>query len=197
MRRFVPAAVLVIVAVICGCGPEGGYDGPPPGGGEAARRDPTNVPSGVSLRFLFENLRSASYFPLDGLAGVDWGEDGTLVVCDEARGRVHGLDPRTQLWFEFDLPPARPYLAVGRPNPFAQQTTIAFGLPAQEDVSLEVFDVGGRKVATLSRGTLPAGRHSVVWDGRTSSGIQVPSGAYYYRLRAGSFTQVQKLLIVR
>lgn len=85
----------------------------------AAERDQTAARTaaavsvvGVELAYLFENVRSAVYFPLEGLAGVAWGEDGTLVVCDEARGKVWGLDPRTRLWVEFDTPGARPYRPV-------------------------------------------------------------------------------------
>lgn len=66
----------------------------------------------VALAYVFENVRTAPYFPFEGLAGVAWGEEGTLVVCDEGRGKVHGLDPRTQQWFEFDTPGVRPYRPV-------------------------------------------------------------------------------------
>ncbi|MDD5720052.1 MAG: NHL repeat-containing protein, partial [Candidatus Krumholzibacteria bacterium] len=65
--------------------------------------------TGVELAYLFENVRSAVYFPFEGLAGVAWGEDGTLVICDEARGKVYGLDPRLRQWTEFDTPGVRPY----------------------------------------------------------------------------------------
>ena len=78
----------------------------------AARSVAAPAVVGAELAYLFENVRTAPYFPFEGLAGVAWGEDGTLVVCDEARGKVHGLDPRTQQWFEFDTPGVRPYRPV-------------------------------------------------------------------------------------
>jgi len=104
----------LLAAVVAGCAPEGAYreadaGAPAPGGGPAAV-GATVI--GVELAYLFENVRSASYFPFEGLAGVAWGEDGTLVVCDEARGKVHGLDPRVRVWREFDVPGVRPYRPV-------------------------------------------------------------------------------------
>jgi len=112
MSRMLLTLILTLAALAAGCGPESGYNGPPPGSSGSAPRASGSTPTGIELLYLFENVRSATYFPFDGLAGVAWGENGTLVVCDEARGRVHGLDPRTQLWFEFDLPPVRPYRPV-------------------------------------------------------------------------------------
>lgn len=74
----------------------------------AAPRPGTTV---VDLEFLnvYENVRTAFYYPLEGLAGCTFGPEGTLVICDEKRGKVFGLDPRTLVWYEFDLPPSRPY----------------------------------------------------------------------------------------
>jgi sugar lactone lactonase YvrE len=102
-----------LAAAIAGCGGGGGYDGPSP-----AERDPAPAPPpgatpvGVELLYLFENERGQPYFPFEGLAGVAWGEDGTLIVCDESRGKVHGLDPRSRTWTEFDRPGVRPYRPV-------------------------------------------------------------------------------------
>jgi sugar lactone lactonase YvrE len=110
--RLVSLTVLVGLTVLASCANEAALRG-------AADRDEAAVAAGsgatvvgVELAYLFENVRSAVYFPLEGLAGVAWGEDGTLVVCDEARGKVWGLDPRTRLWIEFDTPGVRPYRPV-------------------------------------------------------------------------------------
>jgi len=100
------------MALLIGCAPEGGYDGERTGDTARAAAEAGATVTGIELLYVFENVRSASYFPLDGLSGVTWGEDGTLVVCDEGRGKVHGLDPRTQLWYEFDTPPGARYRPV-------------------------------------------------------------------------------------
>ena len=66
--------------------------------------------------------------------------------------------------------------------------TIAFTLPANAtDVDLSVFDVSGRRVATLARGAVEAGPHTVRWDGGTAAGI------YFVRLTALGTTRVAKL----
>jgi len=103
------AFCMSLMLLVGGCSPsaEAQYReqaaGPAPAG---------QTPVGVELSYLFENVQSAPYFPFEGLSGVAWGEDGLLVICDEARGKVHGLDPRTRRWFEFDHPPANPFRPV-------------------------------------------------------------------------------------
>jgi hypothetical protein len=78
------------------------------------------------------------------------------------------------------------------PNPFNPSTTIAFHLLHPELVSLKLFDVLGREVATVMQQELPSGKHEVKFDGAA-----LASGAYFYRLQAGEFTATKKLLIVR
>ncbi len=78
------------------------------------------------------------------------------------------------------------------PNPFNPSTAIRFTLPKRESVSLKVYDVLGRKVATLLNGQLPAGDHRVKFDGQN-----LPSGVYFYRLRAGNFVKTRKMLLLR
>ncbi len=68
----------------------------------------------VALEFVhvFENDASATYFPLEGLAGCVYTSDGSLIFCDEKRGKVFGLDSGTDRWYEFDVPMVRPYHPV-------------------------------------------------------------------------------------
>jgi hypothetical protein len=68
------------------------------------------------------------------------------------------------------------------PNP-ARVTTVSFGLPRQSDVELAVFDLLGRRVATLAQGSMPAGRHAREWKG-----TNVNAGVYFVRLRVGAET---------
>ena len=83
-------------------------------------------------------------------------------------------------------------LGPARPNPMRQGTTIAFGLPVESKVSLKVYNLAGQLVATLVEGKLPAGRHETRWEGRGQ-----PSGVYFYRLDAGSYSATKKLVLVR
>lgn len=83
------------------------------------------------------------------------------------------------------------------PNPFNPETSIRFELAQASAVRLEVFDVVGQKVRTLVSAHRPAGTHRVVWDGRDESGASVSSGLYVYRLQAGSFEQVRRMLLLK
>ncbi len=93
--------------------------------------------------------------------------------------------------------PLRFGLNQNYPNPFNPQTAIAFSLPKSSEVKLEVFDLLGRLVVTLTEGQLPAGTHTLVWDGRDRSGRTVSSGVYLYRLQAGSFVETKKMLFLK
>ncbi len=69
------------------------------------------------------------------------------------------------------------------PNPFNAQTVIVFELAEAGEVTLEVFDLLGRKVRTLVQETVAAGEHDLVWDGTNEQGAALPSGRYYLRAR--------------
>jgi hypothetical protein len=78
------------------------------------------------------------------------------------------------------------------PNPFNPSTTIRFTLPKNVFVSLKVYDMMGRDVATLLAREMPAGSYSTEWNA-----AHVPSGTYFYRLQAGTFAETRKLLLVK
>jgi M6 family metalloprotease-like protein len=78
------------------------------------------------------------------------------------------------------------------PNPFNPSTTIRYGLPQRADVSLVVYSVLGQKVATLVQEDQEAGYHEVRFDGSA-----LASGVYICRLKADSFVQSRKLILLR
>jgi hypothetical protein len=78
------------------------------------------------------------------------------------------------------------------PNPFNPVSTISFDVPRLSFVSLRIYDILGREVATLVNEMREGGRYIVRWD---ASGQ--PSGVYFCRLNAGTFTETRKLLLVR
>ena len=83
------------------------------------------------------------------------------------------------------------------PNPFNPTTTISFALPEASNVTLEVFDLMGRRVATLISGEVAAGMHEKIWDAHSDAGAMVASGVYLYRLRAGAFVQVRRMVLMK
>jgi len=78
------------------------------------------------------------------------------------------------------------------PNPFNPTTTISFSLPQRSFVSLKVFDVMGREVSTVTSGDLPPGSYSRQWNA-----TNMPSGVYFYRLQAGTYSETKKLLLLK
>lgn len=83
------------------------------------------------------------------------------------------------------------------PNPFNPVTEILFGLPEKSRVTLEVFNILGQKIRTLIDNTLPAGMHSVTFDGLDSGGRELASGVYLYRLRTEKFTQSRRMVLLK
>ncbi len=78
------------------------------------------------------------------------------------------------------------------PNPLNPETVIAFSLPKMELARLKIYDALGREVATLANGVMPAGEHRIRWR---SNGLA--SGVYFYRLQAGNFAAVKKMIILQ
>jgi len=88
-------------------------------------------------------------------------------------------------------------LSENYPNPFNPSTTIEFALPEAGHVELTVFNLLGQRVRTLANQTLAAGTYRVEWDGRDHSGSPVASGVYFYRLRADSFLEAKKMVLLK
>jgi len=128
--------------------------------------------------------------PADAMAGwwtfrvtyeqvtVDW----RFQVCAAAAARGPG--------------PAAAVLHAPRPNPGNPIATVAFDLPAAGAVSLAVFDLRGRRVATLVDGWRAAGRHRVTWAGRDAAGRRAGAGVYAVRLVAGRAVRWRTLTLV-
>ncbi len=83
------------------------------------------------------------------------------------------------------------------PNPFANETTISFSLNKKEDVTIEVYDLMGRKAKTLLNKNMNTGQHKVKWDGCNDNGLLLPQGFYLLRFNAGNFSQSQKILMIQ
>ncbi len=83
------------------------------------------------------------------------------------------------------------------PNPFNPETIIKYQLPEATDVRLEIFNVVGQLVSTLVAEPQKAGRYTIQWDSTNDSGQPLSSGIYFYRLQAGEFHKVDKMLLLK
>lgn len=84
------------------------------------------------------------------------------------------------------------------PNPFNPTTTIRFGLPEAATVRLEIYNMIGQRIATLIAGEFyTAGTYEAVWDALDESGNVVSSGLYIYRLSAGDYVNVKKMMFTK
>jgi len=99
-----------------------------------------------------------------------------------------------------ETPPTLPAaftLRGSSPNPFNPKTSIHFALPVAATVDLTVYDVKGRRLATLFSGRLEAGEHAVTWLGTDAEGVPQSSGVYFARLSAEGTTLTHKMLLLK
>lgn len=94
-----------------GCAAPGYNSSAAAAAGAASGRPGTNV-LGAEFVTAWENDAFQPYYPIESLAGCEYAHDGTLIFCDELRGKVYGLDPSTLRWFEFDTPYATSFQPV-------------------------------------------------------------------------------------
>jgi len=72
-----------------------------------------------------------------------------------------------------------------------------YAVPTAQHVHIEVFDMQGHLVQTLLNKQVPAGYHTVDWNGTNQTGTSVASGLYLYRLRTSSAIRVKKMMLIR
>jgi hypothetical protein len=112
-------------------------------------------------------------------------------VSDEAgRRTLFETDP-------VSLPTLKFALYQNYPNPFNPSTEIRYSLPEKCRVRLEVYDISGRRIASLVDGVQASGFHPVVWNGVDERGSSVASGVYFCRLTAGKETISKKMVMLK
>ena len=107
-----------------------------------------------------------------------------------------GMVPIRNVGREAKIPTAY-RLAQNHPNPFNPETTVRYDLPQGGMVHLRVYALTGQVVRTLVAEERAAGSHSATWDGTNDAGRAVASGVYLYRMEAGDYRAVRKMLLIR
>ncbi|MBU2586106.1 MAG: T9SS type A sorting domain-containing protein, partial [Bacteroidetes bacterium] len=84
------------------------------------------------------------------------------------------------------------------PNPFNNTTRIKFDLPISQNITINVFDILGRKIRTLVNNIVySAGNHFIDWNGKNDFDATIPSGVYFYRLETERFNETKKLVLLK
>jgi DNA/RNA endonuclease YhcR with UshA esterase domain len=106
-------------------------------------------------------------------------------------GNMTGVNP------DYKATPLTYQLLQNYPNPFNPETRISFEIPQAQEVTLVIYNVLGQKVRTLIDESFNAGRHIINWDGLSESGLRVPTGMYFYRIKAGNYMAIKKMVMVK
>lgn len=143
----------------------------------------------------------------NGSPAVDAGTNAApLLPSDDLDGnpRIVGVDVDMGA-YEYDQvtsvdpPPVVSHLAIqsAYPNPFNPSVTVEISLDRRRPLSVDVYDVTGRLVRTLTRGDHPSGLNRVTWDGRNGDGAVVAAGVYFVSARSLGWQARRKIILVK
>ena len=147
-----------------------------------------DLPSEVTFFLGLANLPGTSMDPelLNVVCGYPE-EDSPVVVETNALSLDENLTIPTQF-----------ALHQNYPNPFNPSTQISFDIPeGSELVSLNIYNILGKKVSTLLNNVVNPGKHKIEWNAKDNEGNPVASGIYFYELSSSSFTARKKMLLIR
>jgi hypothetical protein len=125
------------------------------------------------------------------LAQVAWTQNNLTVETPPSLGNISGINDKNVL-------NGKKYaLYQNYPNPFNPSTVITYTVPVAGNVTVEVLNILGQRVATLVDQVQPAGTHSLTWNAQNDRGVKITSGVYFLKMQAGSFTQIKKMLLLK
>lgn len=99
-------------------------------------------------------------------------------------------------WASIDIP-AEFVLGQNYPNPFNPFTKILYATPTDGNISIEIYNVLGKRIKTLFMGYQQAGNHEIQWNGLDDSGVQMASGIYFVTLRSGQFVTAKRMTLMK
>jgi hypothetical protein len=124
-------------------------------------------------RIIVEVYDEAGNFDIDSM-NVKF-KNGNPVETENETGKVYSFN-----------------LEQNYPNPFNPSTSIQYAISSRQFVSLNVYDVLGNEIATLVNEELPSGNYEVEFDG-----TGLPSGIYFYKLKAGGYVETKKMVLIK
>jgi photosystem II stability/assembly factor-like uncharacterized protein len=127
-----------------------------------------------------------SIFFINDLTGYCSGSDNTVLKTTDGGGPPIGITPlSSEIPIDYGL-------GQNYPNPFNPVTSFEFKIPNSGFITVEIFDPLGRKVETIVNDNFSPGTYKVDWNASA-----YPSGVYFYRLKAGDFSQTKKMVLVK
>ena len=118
-------------------------------------------------------------------------------------------DVRLRVWIQVGKAPTREVrlgasgipadcaLSQNYPNPFNPSTRFTVAVPNNSLVDVSVYDILGRKIATLLTGEIPAGSYPLEWKGLNDRNVPVAGGVYFLRMSSGSFVATKKMIMIK
>ncbi|MCF7858585.1 MAG: carboxypeptidase regulatory-like domain-containing protein [Candidatus Cloacimonetes bacterium] len=149
-------------------------------------RDLTIIHTGTELTYTDQNVPTGTYtYNVSALYYDLYESDltGDLVVEVVAADDVFNVDANQ--------------LIGNIPNPFNPSTAISFSLENPGHVSIEIYNVKGKKIRTLINQHLEATTHSVVWNGKDDQAQDAASGVYFYKMKSGNYTASKKMILMK
>ncbi len=126
-----------------------------------------------------------------------WSSDGFEFTPSSSGERTIHVDVSEMLGIDGLSLPTEFALHNNYPNPFNPVTNIIYDIPEVTDVTLEIYNVMGQRVRTLAQGSHEPGRYQIVWNATNDFGQGLSSGMYIYRIQAGDFVSVKKLVLMK
>ncbi len=150
-------------------------------------RDDEFLSSTTQLFYFDQGVQTGNYsYYLTAVYSGDWeSEPGNIVEIDHTD--ANGIQT-----------PFMNSLNGNYPNPFNPETAIYFSVEHSSSlVNIEIYNLKGQKIRTLINEILPAGSHSVIWNGKDDNGKPVASGVYLYKMRTGNYTSSKKMILMK
>jgi len=133
----------------------------------------------------------------EGIGNVEVDEANNLVNGEVAHFSDIVIAPTQEETGVFEMKPEALSISQNYPNPFNPETSIDYIIPQTTQVTIVIYNAIGQHIRTLVNEVIPAGKYSVVWDGRDDNNKLVNSGIYISNFKAGQINKSQKLMFLK
>ncbi len=147
-----------------------------------------------------DNIESTAIFVLAEDPTLEWVNDAAPsdnVAFRNTYNYGRPLGPVSVEQKSKNITPETFTLEQNYPNPFNPSTTISYAIGKAQQVTLSIFNILGQKVVTLVQGNQTAGYHQVMWNGKNSNGVNVPSGIYFYNVHSTQGNITKKMILMK